>query len=492
MSSYLLERGFRARRLSVLLTMSLLAVLLSPWASPLPTGRAQAQTQAATSFPVLYGSAPDAPDSQLQAIVEDTVGDLGGTWGVAIKKLDTGQYAAFNGDKQQVSASLFKIWVLAELFRQAKNGDVSLDGYSSVTNEDAAYDALSGDQRLNVGDSLSLRNAAYQMITVSDNTAASLLVRVLGPDNINNFMKQNGLSNSYLDWGGVGDNLTTPIDVLREMELIGTSKMVDAEASKQMITMMLDQQINDLLPTGLPNGTPFAHKTGDLDALLHDAGIVYGPSGPFILVVMSSNLDSYNTANDAFPKLASRIYDYFNSRPSAPAMYFPESRQSVAHEFLKFWQVYGGLKTFGYPLGPEQLSNGVLVQQFERARFEWRPELIKEGGPVPGVVLSPLGQQRAAQLNLSWSPGPDLGKGKYYQQTGQAIQGGFYEYWLNNGGERIFGMPISPEVQLQSPTDGKMYTTQYFQRARMEYHPELPPGQQVVLAAIGTEMASSR
>ena len=69
---------------------------------------------------MLFGSAPDAPDNQLQAIVEEVVAELPGTWGVAVKKLDTGQYAAFNGDEQQVSASLYKMWVLNELYRQVK------------------------------------------------------------------------------------------------------------------------------------------------------------------------------------------------------------------------------------------------------------------------------------------------------------------------------------------------------------------------------------
>lgn len=485
MGSILLKRLLSGKRLSILVALSLFAALFSPWAMPSDTGSAQT----AASFPVLYGSAPDAPDSQLQAIVEDVVGGLDGTWGVAVKKLDTGQYAAFNGDKQQVSASLYKMWVLNELFRQARTGEVSLDGYSTVTGDDAYYDALLGDQSISVGDAVSLRSAANAMITVSDNTAAHLLVRTLGPDNINNFMRQNGLNHSYLDWSGVGDNLTTPLDMLHEMELVSTSRMVDAEASKQMISMMLNQQINNLLPVGLPDGAQIAHKTGTLDSLLHDAGIIYGPTGPFVLVVMSSDLNSYNAAYDAFPKLAGRIYNYFNSRAYAPARYFPETRQSVGHDFLKFWHVYGGLQAFGYPLGPEQIINGVLVQQFERARFEWHPELLKEGGPIQGVALSLLGQQRAAQLNLSWPPTSDPGQGKYYKETGQSIQGGFYEYWQNNGGERIFGLPLSPEVQLQSPTDGKVYTMQYFQRARMEYHPKLPSGHQVIVGAIGSEAA---
>src|SRR5918912_677363 len=106
-----------------------------------------AEAYAASAVVTLYGSAPDAPDSELQSIVEGVVSGLPGTWGVAVKKLDTGQYAVYNGDVQQVSASLYKMWVLCELFRQARAGVVSLDDYASVSGDDAYEDSAAGELR---------------------------------------------------------------------------------------------------------------------------------------------------------------------------------------------------------------------------------------------------------------------------------------------------------------------------------------------------------
>ncbi len=58
-----------------------------------------------------------------------------------------------------------------------------------------------------------------------------------------------------------------------------------------MIALLSAQEINDRLPALLPEGTACAHKTGDLDHVVHDAGIVYSPYGPFIIVLMSSEVD---------------------------------------------------------------------------------------------------------------------------------------------------------------------------------------------------------
>ncbi|MDQ6693950.1 MAG: class A beta-lactamase-related serine hydrolase [Chloroflexota bacterium] len=483
------QRKWRGLRW-VVSALCLLSFLLSG-AWPQPAGVQAVMAQTGPTVPMLFSSAPDVPDYDLQQIVEGVVGDLPGTWGVAIKKLDTGQYAAFNGDKKQVSASLYKTWVLNELFRQAKAGTVALSDYATVDGTDTYEDSLTGGASFSPGDSITLSRAAFEMITVSDNTCAHLLVRLLDPDNINRFMQRKGLFHSLLDWYSGGDNLTTPIDMLHEMEMIATSQMVDADSSRQMAQLLAQQVKNDIISPGLPSGVPFAHKTGWLDGMMHDAGIVYSPAGPFVIVVMGSNLDSYQTIYDNVPALARRVYKYLSIEPVNPARYFPETRQVVGYDFLKFWQNFGALDAFGYPIGPEQVQNGKLVQQFERARFEWNPANAAAGGIYPDVVLGPIGTERAAQLGLSWPRSVDTGAGKYFTPAGQGVTGDFYQYWLDHGGERVLGQPISPATNMINPLDGKSYYTQWFERARIELHPEAPADHQIVLGALGREMLAA-
>jgi EAL domain-containing protein (putative c-di-GMP-specific phosphodiesterase class I) len=108
------------------------------------------------------------------------------------------------------------------------------------------------------------------------------------------------------------------------------------------------------------------------------------------------------------------------------------------------------------------------------------------------VALGLLGVERAQQLELVWDRGSNTGQGRYFDGTGQEVTGDFLDYWENHGGERVFGLPISPAADMISPADGNTYRTQWFERARMEYHPELPEGSRVVLGLLGAEMQASR
>ena len=110
-----------------------------------------------------------------------------------------------------------------------------------------------------------------------------------------------------------------------ELEMLATSRMVDAASSQEIVSYMLGQQINDRLPQGLPPEARIAHKTGDLDYLLHDVGIVYGPSGPFTIVAMSSNLYNNEEGFNAMAELASRVLCLLQRQSLQPCALFPRN-----------------------------------------------------------------------------------------------------------------------------------------------------------------------
>lgn len=90
---------------------------------------------------------------------------------------------------------------------------------------------------------------------------------------------------------------------------------------------------------------------------------------------------------------------------------------------------------------------------------------------------------QAAPVALDVSPG---GSSRLFPETGKTVRGMFLEYWNTHGGLMQQGYPISEEMQEQSPTNGKTYTVQYFERAIFEFHPENKgTPYQVLLSLVG-------
>ena len=117
------------------------------------------------------------------------------------------------------------------------------------------------------------------------------------------------------------------------------------------------------------------------------------------------------------------------------------------------------------------------MQYFERARFEHHPENTApqdvQLGRL-GLLLRPIDPAATA-----------LAEATYFPQTGHNLGGRFRDYWLANGGLAVYGLPISEEFVEVSPTDGREYTVQYFERNRFEYHPENAAPYDVLLGQFG-------
>ncbi len=74
-----------------------------------------------------------------------------------------------------------------------------------------------------------------------------------------------------------------------------------------------------------------------------------------------------------------------------------------------------------------------------------------------------------------------------FAETGQTIQGRFLSYWDTHGGVALNGYPISGEM-MATLEDGKPYLVQYFERVRLEYHPENAAPNDVLLGQFGRQL----
>ncbi|MEX2314263.1 MAG: cellulase family glycosylhydrolase, partial [Thermomicrobiales bacterium] len=173
--------------------------------------------------------------------------------------------------------------------------------------------------------------------------------------------------------------------------------------------------------------------------------------------------------------------------------YFDQTGFWVQGPFREYWETQGGLYVFGYPITGVFFENGLYKQYFERAIFEYHPE---HAGTEYEVLLQRLGAIRTdGRMNESpFQPldvEPDANC-DVHEPTGHRLCFGFRAYWNNNGGLTNFGYAISEEFQErneQPPAgDGEMYTVQYFERTRFEWHPEHKGTQyEFLLGLLGAE-----
>ncbi|MCU0484702.1 MAG: hypothetical protein MUC85_01200 [Anaerolineales bacterium] len=179
----------------------------------------------------------------------------------------------------------------------------------------------------------------------------------------------------------------------------------------------------------------------------------------------------------------------FSYRPSSAqedtARYFPETGYSVKGDFLKkFNSVTDPIKVFGYPITEEIIAPasspvaGLKIQYFQKARFEYHPS----EPPGSQVQIGDLGMDLFA-LEKPGEPPLVLAKNhpacRYYEATGNQVCYAFLNFLDAHGGTDLFGMPISNIVIV----NGRL--VQYFEKARFEWHAELPSGQRVVLTNLG-------
>ena len=144
--------------------------------------------------------------------------------------------------------------------------------------------------------------------------------------------------------------------------------------------------------------------------------------------------------------------------------------------FADFWQAHDGVLLFGEPLTDESRAGGMVVQYLERARLEWHPDYPAGQQITLGRLGAELlGARRFAPIAAFPSNAGHL----YFAATGHSIQGDILRFWQAQGGPAIFGYPLSEELT----EDGR--TVQYFERARLEHHPELGKAYRVLPVPVG-------
>jgi beta-lactamase class A len=235
--------------------------------------------------------------------VDRVLVDFPGVLGFYAKNLTTGEEVGHRSDAVMPTASVIKVGIMAELYRQADGGEVDLNRRLKVTKDDF-YGGTGVLKEFEPGVEPTVKDLCRMMIVVSDNVATGMIVRLLGKDRINRSFDEWGLSQTELVWNiRLGEDIrkyavSTPRDLGRLMELIATDGFLTAESTKAMRDHLSRQQHLEQIPRYLPYGqfasevgieqpVSVMNKIGNYMGMRADAAIINAPGVSFVLATMN-------------------------------------------------------------------------------------------------------------------------------------------------------------------------------------------------------------
>ena len=194
----------------------------------------------------------------------------------------------------------------------------------------------------------------------------------------------------------------------------------------------------------------------------------------------------------------SQVADTF---PPYQARYFGETGHSAVNWFLESWKnTPNALFVLGFPISQPFIEESFTnpgqfyrVQYFERAVLEEHPANFGQQGNRFYVLGRLMGRELAKgrEGEPAFQRVGNPGDGTWFGETGHTLRNSpapFRDFWVNNGGLDVFGYPLSEQFQEVNQADGKTYWVQYFERQRMEWHPEQSnPNYRILLGLLGNE-----
>lgn len=281
---------------------------------------------------------PARPDlrAQLQKIIETYKGHVA----LAAKNFDSGEEIEIQATEKVQTASTIKFPILVEVFYQVKEGrlnweDLILVGRDNKVQGSGILQDLSSDLIL------SLKDAVTLMIVLSDNTATNLVIDKVGLDAVNTRMKKLGLENTRLfkkvflpperpseEQKKFGLGVTTAAEMLRLLEMLYRGELVDRASSEAMIAILKKQRDRDQIPrfisfnepAGTSNGVTVANKTGALDRVRNDVGVVFAKNATFAFSLFAWDSPDVrwtadNSAALTLARLSKTLFDAFSLHP---------------------------------------------------------------------------------------------------------------------------------------------------------------------------------
>ncbi|MDP2858634.1 MAG: serine hydrolase [Bacillota bacterium] len=230
---------------------------------------------------------------------------------VVIEDLVDGRRWERDGDSVCAAASTIKVPVMIAAFRLKDAGRLNHAALVRV-----AWSSAAGGsgvvKELHDGVELSVLDLITLMIIISDNTATNAVLDMVGFEDATSAAQSVGATSTVIrrkllggpfyerpDYSLAIDNVTSASDMVAIARSIHVGTAASPGSCKEMLGILLRQQVNDRLPLRLPQGARVAHKTDEFQTTRHDIGVVYptGNTHPYAIAMLTKDLKDVITAS---------------------------------------------------------------------------------------------------------------------------------------------------------------------------------------------------
>ncbi len=261
------------------------------------------------------------PISLLEARIKTEALLTGGTIGIYFQDLADGETIQFNENLIFPSASVIKIPIMVHIIKLVEIDELTLHTTIDMDLSLPEYQQDEGSgilTHLTSKISLNIRDLVMLMIIESDNLATNQLLKLVRMLNINETMSSFNLQHTRVtrpidDFEALREDTSNPATPKEIATLLKNIFYKKIYLSDLMIEMLKEQKYASRIPFLLPDDDKdlkIAHKTGTLDGIVHDVGLILYPRFNYVLSIMTKNQQSNLNATLAIARISEIIYQY--------------------------------------------------------------------------------------------------------------------------------------------------------------------------------------
>jgi beta-lactamase class A len=240
--------------------------------------------------------------AELKELISNYTAKLPGKYGVTFIDLATGEMVNVNDKVEYIAASTSKLPVNVLLYKNIEAGKINLDDKLVYKQEDLepGTGTIIGSP---FGTEYTVRETSKLAMRKSDNCGVNMLIRLLGIENVRNYIDEVG---GQVHYGKT--HRSCPYDMAQIAQDLYKLYLNNEDVYGELLNNMENSDWHDRIDAQLPKEVKVAHKIGNQTTTRNDVGIVFA-SHPYVLSIMSDNVN-IDAATKSIAELSKKIYDF--------------------------------------------------------------------------------------------------------------------------------------------------------------------------------------